>query len=339
MSSPQVSVTMPCHNCQETLPAALDSLLAQRHDSFEVVCVDDGSSDATADILREYARRDERVKPLFRAHGGVVAAANAAIEAARGEYLARMDADDLALPERLAAQAAFLDERPDVGLVGCRVRFGGDPRAARGYALYVEWTNGLLTPEEIARNRFVEFPVPNPSIMVRRCVLERHGVYRDGDFPEDYEFFLRLQDGGVQMAKCSEELLIWNDPPDRLSRNHSKYDVDAFYRVKARYLSRWLQENNPHHPEVFVLGAGRRTRRRADLLLQHGIRIAAYYDIDPKKIGNVIQGRPVLDRAGMPPAGELFCLAYVGSRGARGLIDEFFAGRGAVPGVHYLHCA
>lgn len=339
MHRPQVSVTMPCHNCEGTLPAALDSLLAQTHHSFEVVCVDDGSADGTADILREYARRDSRVRALFVPHGGVVAAANAAIDAARGRYVARMDADDLSLPDRLAAQAALLDAHDDVGLAGCRVRFGGDTDLARGYALYVEWTNGLLTPEEIALNRFVEFPVPNPSIMVRRSVLERHGAYRDGDYPEDYEFFLRLQEAGVRMAKCDEELLVWNDPPDRLSRNHPKYDVDAFYRVKAEYLSRWLAAHNPHHPEVFVLGAGRRTRRRADLLLEHGVAIGAYYDIDPRKIGNVIDGRPVLDRTTMPGPDSLFCLAYVGSRGARELIDEFFAARGAVPGVHYLHCA
>ena len=257
MGAPRISVTMPCYNCGETVGRALDSLLAQRNAEFEVVAVDDGSDDDTAGILAEYARRDSRVRFLQIEHGGVIRAANAAIQAARGEYVARMDADDICLPDRLAAQARLLDDCPDLGLVGCRVRFGGDRRRSRGYALYVDWTNTLLTPEAIRLNRFVEFPVPNPSIMFRRTALETYGGYVRGDFPEDYELLLRWQEAGVPMAKADEELLIWNDPPDRLSRTHSRYDVDAFYRVKTDYLARWLSRNNPHHPVVHILGSGR----------------------------------------------------------------------------------
>ncbi|WP_316896488.1 glycosyltransferase [Pseudodesulfovibrio indicus] len=339
MGAPRISVTMPCYNCGETVGRALDSLLAQRNAEFEVVAVDDGSDDDTAGILAEYARRDSRVRFLQIEHGGVIRAANAAIQAARGEYVARMDADDICLPDRLAAQARLLDDCPDLGLVGCRVRFGGDRRRSRGYALYVDWTNTLLTPEAIRLNRFVEFPVPNPSIMFRRTALETYGGYVRGDFPEDYELLLRWQEAGVPMAKADEELLIWNDPPDRLSRTHSRYDVDAFYRVKTDYLARWLSRNNPHHPVVHILGSGRTTRKRADLLLAHGIEFAAYYDVDPKKIGNTVNGVPVLNRADVPAPGEGFCLPYVASRGARAEIAEFLEGRGFVLGRDYLPAA
>ncbi|QJB55078.1 glycosyltransferase family A protein [Pseudodesulfovibrio sp. zrk46] len=339
MAATRISVTMPCYNCGDTVGRALDSLLAQTCTDFEVVAVDDGSTDNTAGVLAEYARRDSRINTFSIEHGGVIKAANAAIGAAKGQYIARMDADDEVLPERLAAQAQLLDENPEIGLAGCRIRFGGCRETCAGYAHYVDWTNSLTTPDAISLHRFVEFPVPNPSIMFRRDCLEQHGSYREGDFPEDYELLLRWLEGGVQMAKADEELLIWNDPPTRLSRNHPRYDVDAFYRIKTEYLARWLADNNPHHPTVHILGSGRTTRKRADLLLDHGIEFAAYYDVDPRKIGNIVNGVKVFDREDVPSPEDAFCIPYVASRGAREEITEFLDERGYVLGKHYIPAA
>jgi glycosyltransferase involved in cell wall biosynthesis len=339
MTAPRVSVTMPCYNCGDTVGRALDSLLAQTLADFEVVAVDDGSTDDTGAVLAEYARRDRRVRTFAIDHGGVIAAANAAIDAARGAYIARMDADDESLPERLAAQARLLDDNPGIGLAGCRVRFGGCRENCAGYAHYVDWTNTLLTPDAISLNRFVEFPVPNPSIMFRRDCLDAHGSYRDGDYPEDYELLLRWSEAGVRMAKADAELLVWNDPPDRLSRTHPRYDVDAFYRIKTEYLARWLAANNPHHPTVHILGSGRTTRKRADMLLAHGVEFAAYYDVDPRKIGHVVNGVEVRDRADVPEPGGAFCIPYVASRGAREDIAGFLEGRGYVLGRDYIPAA
>jgi len=328
VSGPKVSVALPCFNCAATLPAALDSLLAQTLGEIEILAVDDGSTDDTADVLRDYARRDGRVRPLTLPHGGIVPALNAALAAARAPLAARMDADDLCMPERLEVQARLLDERPELGLVGCRVRFGGDRAARGGYAHYVDWINGLTAPGDIYVNRFVESPFAHPSIVFRRELADRLGPYRAGPFPEDYELILRFLEAGVRMAKAEVELLVWNDPPERLSRNHPSYAVDAFYRLKTGFLARWLARNNPHHPDVLVLGAGRTTRKRADLLLEHGVNIVAYADIDPRKIGRAVNGRPVLHRDQLPPAGECFCLSYVGSRGARDDIAAFLKSRG-----------
>lgn len=339
MTTPKITVTLPCYNCEATVGRTLDSVLAQTCTDFEVVAVNDGSDDNTAGVLAEYARRDSRIRTFSIEHGGVIAAANAAIEAARGQYVARMDADDEMLPERLAGQSRLLDDNPEIGLAGCRVRFGGCRENCAGYAHYVDWTNALISPETISLNRFVEFPVPNPSIMYRRECIEQHGPYIDGDFPEDYELLLRWLEKGVQMAKVDEELMIWNDPPSRLSRTHPRYDVAAFYRIKTEYLARWLAANNPHHPVVHILGSGRTTRKRADLLLTHGVEFAAYYDIDPRKIGHVVNGVRVVDRNDVPPVGEAFCIPYVASRGAREEIAEFLEGRGYVLGRDYIPAA
>lgn len=337
--APTVSVMLPCWNAEETLPACLDSLLAQTWRDFEIVAVDDGSTDGTAEVLRTYERRDRRVRAVFTAHQGVARAANVALEQAHGKFVARMDADDLALPERLAAQASWLTMRPKLGLVGSRVRFGGDRDTARGYALYVDWTNRQITSEAISLNRFVESPFAFPSVMFRRELYFEHGGFRQGDFPEDYEFLLRLLDRGVVMEKVDAELLVWNDPPTRLTRTDPRYDPRAFYRVKAYYLARWLAAHNPRHPDVGVLGAGRPTRRRALLLEEHGVNIREFYDLDPRKIGQVLNGRPVVARDQVPPPGRRFLLSYVASRGARDDIAAFLRTRGYIPGRDWLAAA
>ncbi len=336
MMIPKVSVTMPCYNCEATVGLALESILNQTLENLELVAVDDGSSDHTAAILKEYASKDSRVKPLFLEHQGVVGAANAAIEGAQGQYLARMDADDIALPRRMELQSGLLDSDSELGLVASRVAFGGDREKCAGYAHYVDWINTVITPEAISYNRFVEFPFANPSIMMRSEFVAQHGAFRDGAFPEDYELALRWLEAGVKMQKVDEELLVWNDPPERLSRNHSKYTVDAFYRIKSEYLHRWLVKHNPHHPKVGVIGSARTSRKRYRLLEDFGVETAFYVDVDPRKIGKDIHGCKVIHRDDVPPPGEAFLLSYVASRGAREEVAEFLEARGYVVGRDYL---
>lgn len=339
----KVSVLLPAYNAAATLAAALDSLLAQTIEDFEVVAVDDGSTDATADILAAYAQGDRRVRVLSRPHEGLVPALNAGLGACRGVYVARMDADDRSLPQRLARQAAHLDAHPEVGLVACRVRYGGDPAACGGYARYVDWTNTLRSHEDIALHRFRESPFAHPSVMFRRELAARLGGYRQGTFPEDYELWLRWLAAGVRMEKLEDELLVWNDPPQRLSRTHPAYTVEAFYVMKTGYLAAWLAAHNPRHPEVWVAGAGRTSRKRADLLAAHGVRVSHYLDVDPAKVGHVVHGRPVLDREALPEPGRAFVLCYLaGRRGPRGAGDDFAAfasSRGHVMGRDFLLCA
>jgi hypothetical protein len=170
----------------------------------------------------------------------------------------------------------------------------GDRAAQAGMALFVDWTNRLLAADEIARERFVESPFVHPSVMFRRECVQRFGGYRDGDFPEDYELWLRWLGAGVRMEKLVESLLVWNDSPTRLSRCDRRYAKEAFYRLKARYLARWLAAHNPHHPAVILWGAGRITRKRAQHLVDQGIAVEAFIDIDPLKVGRRIGGRALL---------------------------------------------
>ena len=141
------------------------------------------------------------------------------------------------------------------------------------------------------------------------------------------------------MQKLSESLLVWNDGSNRLSRTDPRYDRERFFEVKSSYLARWLKSHNRFHPDIWLIGAGRTARRRARSLESAGVDIAAYVDIDPRKVGKSIGGRPVVHRDNLPPPGEYFLVSYVGSRGARREIQRFLEKRGYGMGDHFLLAA
>jgi glycosyltransferase involved in cell wall biosynthesis len=327
---------MPVRDAAPTLPAAIESVLSQTERNWELLAVDDGSTDRSPEILREGSRRDARIRPLCGPHRGVVSALNRGLAAARSPLIARMDADDVCLPERLARQRAYLDAHPEVGLVACRVRFAAAGCGGAGYARHVAWTNSVCTREAIALGRFVESPLAHPSVMFRRELPKRLGAYREGDFPEDYELWLRWLEAGVCMEKLPEALLVWRDSPGRLSRRDPRYAPEAFDRIKAAYLARWLGRHNAHHPRIVLWGAGRTSRRRGRLLQAGGIAISAYIDIDPRKIGRAIEGRPVIAPTSLPSPGHCFVVAAVGSAGAREAIEDALVAAGHRAGRDYI---
>ncbi|GKG93725.1 glycosyltransferase family 2 protein [uncultured Desulfovibrio sp.] len=321
-AAPLVSVILPVYNAASGLGAALSSLWAQRPapgaplPPFEVLAVDDGSTDHSPALLEAAARREPRLRVLRRPHQGIAATLNAGLAAARGRYLARMDADDTTHPERLARQVAHLDADPGLHLSAGMVDFGGDAVRAGGFAHFVDWQNSLRSSEDIARNRFRDTPVCHPSVMFRRAAVERWGGYADGDFAEDWELWLRWLDAGARLEKLPLRLLTWNDPPGRATRADARYREAACNELRALWLARELARSNPFHPEVWVLGAGRVARRRLAPLRRLGVRPAAYIDIDPRKIGNRPGGIAVLPRAALPGPGRCRILNALTAHGA-----------------------
>jgi len=336
---PKVSVLLPVYNEERFLEQAIESILRQTEPNFELIVVDDGSTDGSRALLERLAGEDRRITPVHQPHTGIVAALNRGMRETRGHYVARMDADDLSHPKRLELQGRFLDLHPEIGMAGSRVEYLGNAELNRGLAVFVEWSNSLVESRDIELYRFVETPFVHPSVMFRRELSERLGTYRDGPFPEDYELWLRWLEAGVGMAKLEETLLSWRERPERLTRTNSRYSVEAFYRTKAPYIYRWLEKHNPHHPNVIVWGSGRTSRQRLKFLTDLGVRVEAYIDIDPRKIGYSIEGARVTAPDELSAAGTCFVLQWVASRGARAEIEAELSSRGFQIGRDYLPCA
>lgn len=309
---PLVSVLLPVKDAASTLPECLESLRAQSLRDHEVVAVDDGSVDGSAALLDRAAARDPRLRVLPSRAPGLVAALNTGLLAARGLFLARMDADDVAHEERLRLQAEAMghDSGPDI--LGSRVTVLGGTLNA-GMRAYVEWSNGLIGDAAIRRDLFVESPLVHPSVMMRARVLRVLGGYRPYDGPEDYDLWLRAAAAGASFGKLEAPLLLWRDGPARLTRTDPRYAPDRF---RARKLEALL-EGPLAGREVVVWGAGQIGKAWARALGERGVRVRAFVEVDPRKLGQRIHGAPVVDVASGSALGGAVHLAAVGQRGAR----------------------
>lgn len=313
---PSLSILMPYRNAADTLGECLASIAAQSCGDYELLAVDDHSTDASAALLRAHAARDPRIRCLGSPARGLVAALNHGLAAARAGIVVRMDADDRMHPMRLALQLAQLRDDPGLTLSATRVRAFPEEHVQAGLREYLRWQNACLTAEDLAEEIYVEAPVAHPSVAFRRAPVLAAGGYRHGSFPEDYELWLRLHHLGHRMAKLPEVLLDWREYPQRTSRTDPRYGRAAFDRLRADYLAR-----DPRvlarRDELVIWGAGRRTRRRCALLLGQGFRPRAFIDIDPRKIGGRLDGVPVHPPEVLAQGPRPFVLVYVTNHGAR----------------------
>lgn len=328
---PLVSVLMPVRDAAATLGAAIDSVRAQTLAAWELIAVDDGSSDGSLELLRSVAVQDVRLRVVQGPPRGIVAALNEGLRLARAPLIARMDADDLSLPDRLEAQVRLLDSRPELGLASCLVECFPAELISDGMRHYEAWLNGLVEPEQIAVERLVESPLVHPSVLARRSVLTE---YRDGPFPEDYDLWLRMHEAGVRMAKVPRVLLRWRDGDGRLTRTDPRYGASGFLRLKAAHLARtFLRDRRA----VRIWGAGPDGKRWRPILAEVGIAVAGFFDIDPRKIGGRV-GRqvPVLSWERVPELRDTPLIVAVGAKGARAQIREALLGSRLREGADWL---
>lgn len=304
---------MPYRNAAPTLHEAISSVLADP-DCGELVAVDDGSDDAGAGLVARAARADRRVVPVRTGGGGVAAALAVGLQHARGDLIGRMDADDVSLPGRLGAARRLLESRPSLAVAAVQVEAFPHPKP--GLVRYVAWQNALVSEEEHARDLLVESPVCHPSVVMRRDAIAAVGGYVPSDGPEDYDLWLRLDAAGFGIAKVPEVLFRWRHHDNRVTFSDPRCSEAAILRVRARALAARLRRRG----EPFVVwGAGQTGRRLARQLEREGLSPEAFLDIDPRKIGGVARGRPILPKAEALRLG-LYVVVAVGARGARDIV-------------------
>lgn len=324
---PRVSVLLPYRDAADTLDDAVDSVVGQRGVDVELIAIDDGSRD---DGPARVARIAGTIA-LSTGGRGLVAALTAGLRAATANWIARMDADDVCDPDRLAAQVDLMASDPTLGACGTQVDLFGDAPIGDGLRRYVRWQNRLITPEDHARELFVEAPLCHPSVVLRRDALVAVGGWRDTGGPEDYDLWLRLDAAGWRLAKVPRPLLRWRHRAGRMTFSDPRLARARFVDAKAPHLARRLRAlGRP----IAVWGAGRSGKRLARALERWGAAPALFVDVAASRIGRIARGCTVRDPTALR-RGEHAVVVAVGAIGARDDIRAHLDAAGFREGADY----
>jgi glycosyltransferase involved in cell wall biosynthesis len=243
-ASPKVSVLLPVYNAESYLRRAIESVLVQTFTDFELLALDDGSTDKSLSILREFAGKDSRVRVISRENRGLVVTLNELIAKSESQYLARMDADDICRPQRFERQVSYFDAHPDCVAVGTRsliIDSDGMP--------ITETTNELAHDEiELAHlSGAGESRMCHPSVMIRRDAIMQVGQYRrEYQFAEDLDLFLRLGEIG-KLANLPDVLLEYRQHMESIGYTHGDLQRNA---ARQALREAWLRRGIPVYPFI-----------------------------------------------------------------------------------------
>lgn len=338
MNRPAVSIILPYRNASKTILRCIESIQLQTLKNWELLAINDQSTDSTEKKIQSLLIDDPRVKHYYTNNPGIVSALNIGVERANSNLLARMDSDDVMHPLRLEKQVRFLERHPEVGVIASKVCYKITPgeRFGKGFEEYVKWSNSIQEENEISLCRFEESSIVHPSVVYRKMLFKTYGGYCDGAFPEDYELWLRWQSRGVRICKLKDVLLDWYDGENRASRIETRYSKLSFQRAKAKYLKAWLEEHQHHQKKLICWGAGKVAKAQIRLLIENNILVEGIYEVDPKKIGNHFLGIPIWDVKDFNLLGTQFMLVLTGARCVKNKIRKFLEVRNLVYGKHYL---
>ena len=239
----RLSVLLPVRNARPWLGASLASLWRQTERDFEVIAVDDGSSDGSGEWLEAAARHEPRLRVLHTPPRGLPAALNLGLAQARARWIGRHDADDLSHRTRFARQLARAAHAPRADVIGARVRLfaDGNPRLiGEGMRRWIRWHNRLLDHEAIRREMLIDSPLAHGSALVRRDALEAVGGWAEQGWAEDLDLWIRMAEAGARFTKCPEVLYAWRQHRGSATRTDPRYARERFTALKVAALGRTL---------------------------------------------------------------------------------------------------
>lgn len=229
---PTVSILLPVYNGEKYLADVMESILSQTYSDFEVVVVDDGSTDGSVEIIRAYADKDTRVRLICHTHG-FIDTLNKGLAECQGTYIARMDADDKMKPERLERQVTVMDGNPDIAFCASYMQ------RMDGEEIFNSGLSGKI--ERLATTLLLGNFISHPTVMLRRKFLEEHHLqYCKGyDYAEDYKLWTEVAEVGGSLYIIPEPLVEYRMSDGQVSRVHHEEQYDSALRIKNELIE-WL---------------------------------------------------------------------------------------------------
>jgi glycosyltransferase involved in cell wall biosynthesis len=290
MKNPLITIVMPAKNTALFLTECLDSILIQTYINWELLVVDDNSTDTTISILENYAHKDNRIQVFKNKGVGIIDALRLAYSYSKGDFVTRMDADDVMAKNKLEVMLNQLQDNGIGFLATGLVNYFCEGEIGEGFKRYEEWLNNLsregLNFDEI----YKECVIPSPCWMLHKSDFDKAGAFNADIYPEDYDLAFRFKEINLKCIPTDNELHHWRDYSERTSRTDVNYADSSFIDIKVHYFLKSAHQKNKN---LVVWGAGKKGKRVAELLVEKNIPFSWICD-NPKKIGKEIYNKKML---------------------------------------------
>jgi glycosyltransferase involved in cell wall biosynthesis len=282
-----ISIIMPVFNAGPYLEECLDSILNQDYPNWELIAIDDYSTDNSKEILEMYAQKDARIQWMPNKKKGIIPALRIAFSQTIHPLITRMDADDIMPINKLKILSQKLLESGEKHVSTGKVSYFSAKTLGKGYLKYEQWINSMVDHENHFDHIFQECVIPSACWLAFKKDLLQIEAFRESEYPEDYDLVFRLYKGGFKICSSKEILHLWRDHPERASRNDSNYADQNFFHLKVKYFI-----DLKYNPDktLFLWGAGTKGKHVARLFIDRKIPFC-WVSNNEKKIGKDIYGK------------------------------------------------
>lgn len=284
MSKPLISILTPFKNTSAFLQECLESIIQQSYSHWELLIVDDHSSDNSYELVNEFAKKDPRIRLLKNKGSGIINALRLAFQHSSGTFITRMDSDDLMHPEKLAIMMNDLQKHGKKHVALGLVKYFSDTGIGEGYAKYESWLNHLTSEGTNYSEIYKECVIPSPCWMLHREDLIACEAFYPNRYPEDYDLAFRFYKNKIKCIPSNHLLHYWRDYNTRASRTDRNYAENHFLDLKLHY---FLELNHKPSRPLVIWGAGHKGKTIAKLLQKRKMQFIWICD-NPKKIGKHI---------------------------------------------------
>ncbi len=320
MKDPLVSILIPFKNTERFLYDCLDSVCSQTYQNWEVLAVDDHSSDTSRSLVESLSEEETRIKVFNNKGTGIIHALRTAYGKSTGQLITRMDSDDIMSADKLRVMVDSLLEHGKGHLAVGQVKYFSDQGIGDGYARYEKWLNALTETASNFSEIYTECVIPSPCWMAFRENLDSCDAFTPDRYPEDYDLAFRFYEKGLKCIPCDQVLHDWRDYDTRTSRTSEHYAQNYFLDIKLHYFLKL--DYNPDRP-LTVWGAGKKGKEIVKGLQKQNIPFQWLCD-NPKKIGKEIYGKEMLHYNEFQVLENSQCIITVANKEEQALIEGYF---------------
>ncbi|MDK1030078.1 MAG: glycosyltransferase family 2 protein [Anaerolineae bacterium] len=327
-----ISIIMPAKNASSYVGACIESIILQEETNWELIVVNDNSSDSTKSIAENFGKVDTRISVIDNQGAGIIEALKTAYQHAKGEFVTRMDSDDVMPSIKLKELKKELSSAGKGSLSTGLVEYFPKADIGEGFKKYEEWLNRLCATNSHYQEIYKECVVASPCWMMYKADFENLGAFNSIMYPEDYELVFRFYEKRLKIASSNKVLHLWRDHPERASRNDDNYASPHFFDLKMTY---FMKLDYDKSKELILWGTGAKGKFLADNLQARGVDFTWMCD-NKRKHGVNIKGVIIEDFMRIENRSNFQLIIAVAQRNAQEKMKVFLKSCGLTQNEDYF---